>query len=117
MRACREAGFEPRIAFESDEYQVLQGLRRREAGLHAAADLALPTMRRDLVVRPTTPKAPERRVWAATRAKGARSAATDAISRSYKMWESASPTGARWRWPPESAGQRTMTWYSEWSFL
>ena len=79
MRACREAGFEPRIAFESDEYQVLQGYVAAKLGFTLLPDLALPTLHRDLVVRPTTPKAPERRVWAATRAKGARSAATEAM--------------------------------------
>src|SRR5919112_1930896 len=39
--------------------------------------IALPTLRSDLVVRPTEPEAPTRRVWAATRAEGARSPATD----------------------------------------
>lgn len=79
VRACREAGFEPRIAFESDEYQVLQGYVAAGLGFTLLPDLALPTLHRDLVVRPTDPTAPERRVWAATRAKGARSAATDAM--------------------------------------
>jgi DNA-binding transcriptional LysR family regulator len=79
IRACREAGFEPRIAFESDEYQVLQGYVAAKLGFTLLPDLALPTLHRDLVVRPTVPQAPERRVWAATRAKGARSAATDAM--------------------------------------
>jgi DNA-binding transcriptional LysR family regulator len=79
VRACREAGFEPRIAFESDEYQVLQGYVAAKLGFTLLPDLALPTLHPDLAVRPTDPKAPERRVWAATRAKGARSAATDAM--------------------------------------
>jgi DNA-binding transcriptional LysR family regulator len=79
VRACREAGFEPRIAFESDEYQVLQGYVAAGLGFTLLPDLALPTLHRDLVVRPTDPTAPERRVWAATRAKGSRSAATDAM--------------------------------------
>ncbi|HZA90612.1 MAG TPA: hypothetical protein VE401_10290, partial [Solirubrobacterales bacterium] len=42
-------------------------------------DLALPTLRSDLVVRPTKPAAPKRRVWAATRVEGARSPATEAM--------------------------------------
>ena len=79
-RACRVAGFEPKIAFESDEYKVHPGLRRGWAGRDAAARAgALPTLRSDLVVRPTDPTAPERRVWAATRAEGARSPATEAM--------------------------------------
>jgi DNA-binding transcriptional LysR family regulator len=79
VTACREAGFEPRIAFESDEYQVLQGYVAAGLGFTLLPDLALPTLRPDLVVRPTEPEAPERRVWAAVRAKGARSAATEAM--------------------------------------
>ena len=78
-QACREAGFEPRIAFESDEYQVLQGYVAAGLGFTLLPDLALPTLHSDLVVRPTKPEAPKRRVWAATRAEGARSAATDAM--------------------------------------
>jgi DNA-binding transcriptional LysR family regulator len=79
VRACREAGFEPRIAFESDEYQVLQGYVSAGLGFTLLPDLAVPTLHSDLVIRPTEPKAPERRVWAATRSKGARSAATEAM--------------------------------------
>ncbi len=74
--ACREAGFEPRIGLESDEYQVLQAYVAAGLGFTLLPDLALPALRHDLVVRPTTPEAPKREVWAATRAEGARSAAT-----------------------------------------
>ena len=79
VKACRDAGFEPRIAFESDEYQVLQGYVAAGLGLTLLPDLALPNLRDDLVVRSTNPEAPKRRVWAATRAKGARSQATEAM--------------------------------------
>ena len=58
VRACREAGFEPRIAFESDEYQVLQGYVSAGLGFTLLPDLAVPTLHPDLVVRPTEPKAP-----------------------------------------------------------
>jgi molybdate transport repressor ModE-like protein len=78
-KACLEAGFEPRIAFESDEYEVLQGYVAAGLGFTLLPDLALPTLRDDLVVRPTEPDAPKRRVFAATRAKGARSQATEAM--------------------------------------
>jgi molybdate transport repressor ModE-like protein len=78
-QACREAGFDPRIGFESDEYQVLQAYVAAGLGFTLLPDLALPTLRPDLVVRPTVPEAPKRQVWAATRAEGARSAATDAM--------------------------------------
>lgn len=79
VKTCVDAGFEPRIAVESDEYQVLQGYVAAGLGVTLLPDLALPTLRDDLVVRPTEPVAPERRVWAATRAAGARSAATEAM--------------------------------------
>jgi DNA-binding transcriptional LysR family regulator len=78
-QACRNAGFEPAIGFESDEYQVQQAYVAAGLGFTLLPDLALPTLRSDLVVRPTKPEAPKRRVWAATRAEGARSAATDAM--------------------------------------
>jgi len=79
VAACREAGFEPRIGFESEEYQVLQGYVAAGLGVTLLPDLALPTLRPDIVIKATTPSAPERRVWAAVRSKGSRSAATEAM--------------------------------------
>jgi molybdate transport repressor ModE-like protein len=76
-KACREAGFEPTIAFQSEEYQVLQAYIAAGMGVTLLPDMALPTIHPDLVVRPTKPEAPKRRVWAATRSKGARSQATE----------------------------------------
>ena len=66
-----------RIGFESDDYHVMQGFIAAGLGVTLLPDLALPTLRPDVVVRPTDPPAPERRVWAATRAEGARSPATE----------------------------------------
>jgi DNA-binding transcriptional LysR family regulator len=77
LRACRDAGFEAQVGFESDDYQVMQGFIAAGLGFTLLPDLALPTLRSDLVVRATDPPAPQRRVWAATRAEGARSPATD----------------------------------------
>ena len=79
LETCRAAGFEPRIGFESDEYAVLQGYVAAGLGYTLLPDLALPTLRADLVVRPTKPDAPQRRVWGATRPEDARSAATEAM--------------------------------------
>jgi DNA-binding transcriptional LysR family regulator len=78
-QACREAGFEPDIAFESEEYQVLQAYVAAGMGVTLLPDLALPTLHPDVVVRPTEPEAPKRRVWAATRVEGARSQATETM--------------------------------------
>lgn len=77
--ACHAAGFEPRVSFESDEYQTLQAYVAAGLGYTLLPDLALPGLRSDLVVRPTEPDAPRRRVWAATRGTGARSAATEVM--------------------------------------
>ncbi|MGH2951122.1 MAG: LysR substrate-binding domain-containing protein, partial [Solirubrobacterales bacterium] len=77
LRACREAGFEPQIGFESDDYHVMQGFIAAGLGFTLLPDVALPTLRSDLVVRATDPPAPKRRIWVETRAEGARSPATD----------------------------------------
>jgi DNA-binding transcriptional LysR family regulator len=58
---------------------VLQGYVAAGLGVTFLPDLALPTLHPGVVVRPTEPEAPQRRVWAATRAKGARSQATEAM--------------------------------------
>ena len=76
-RRLPHAGFEPRIGFETDDYNVMQGFIAAGLGVTLLPDLALPTLREDLVVRPTDPPAPERRVWAATRPSGSRSPATE----------------------------------------
>lgn len=77
LSACRDAGFEPRIGFESDDYHVMQGFIAAGLGVTLLPDLAMPTLRSDLAIRATDPPAPKRRVWAATRAEGSRSPATD----------------------------------------
>jgi DNA-binding transcriptional LysR family regulator len=79
LSACRNAGFEPRVGFESDDYHVIQGFIAAGLGFTLLPDLALATLRSGLVVRATDPPAPQRRVWVATRAEGARSPATSAM--------------------------------------
>jgi DNA-binding transcriptional LysR family regulator len=79
IAACREAGFDPEVGFESDDYHVIQGFIAGGLGTTLLPDLALPTLRSELVVRPTDPPAPQRRVWAATRSEGSRSPATEAM--------------------------------------
>jgi molybdate transport repressor ModE-like protein len=77
--ACRDAGFEPRVDFESDDYTVLQGFVAAGLGVTLLPDLALASLNPDVVVRPIEPKPPLRRVWAATRPAGSRSRATEAM--------------------------------------
>jgi len=79
VEACREAGFEPRIAFESDDYAVLQGFVAGGLGVTLLPDLALAALRPDVVVRNVVPHPPERRVRAAVRSVGARSPAAEAM--------------------------------------
>jgi len=75
--ACRDAGFEPRIGFETDDYHVMQGFIAAGLGVTLLPDLALATLRSDLVVRATDPPAPVRQVLAVSRPEGSRSPATD----------------------------------------
>ena len=77
--ACRGAGFDPRIAFESDDYQVLQGLIASGLGVTLLPDLALTALHPGVAVVPVKPRPPIRYVWAATRAEGSRSPAADAM--------------------------------------
>jgi molybdate transport repressor ModE-like protein len=79
VSSAREAGFDPEISFESDDYNVLQGFVAAGLGVTLLPELALSTLRSDVVALPIEPEAPERRVWAAVRAAGSRSAATDAM--------------------------------------
>src|SRR3954447_16588507 len=77
--ACQEAGFEPRVEFESDDYSVLQCFVAGGLGVACLPVLALASLRSDVVVRPIEPETPQRRVWAAIRGEGARSPAAEAM--------------------------------------
>ena len=88
----------------------MQGFIAAGLGVTLLPDLALPTLRSDLVVRATDPPAPERRVWAATRAEGARSPATgemlDDPGRGRSgFWSSTAPSSGS---PPEAAAPATI---------
>jgi DNA-binding transcriptional LysR family regulator len=67
VRSCHAAGFEPRVSFESDDYQTVQGLVAAGVGVALIPQLALQTVRPDIVVRELHPGSPARRVFAATR--------------------------------------------------
>jgi DNA-binding transcriptional LysR family regulator len=66
VRSCHAAGFEPRVSFESDDYQTVQGLVAAGVGMALIPRLALSTVRADIVVRALHPGSPMRRVFAAT---------------------------------------------------
>ncbi len=72
VRSCHAAGFEPNVAFESDDYQTVQGLVAAGVGVALIPELALnPVAREDIAIRALSPRPPVRQVVAATPA-GAR---------------------------------------------
>jgi DNA-binding transcriptional LysR family regulator len=66
VRSCIAAGFEPRVSFESDDYQTVQGLVAAGVGVALIPELALTTVRSDIVVRSLGRKSPVRTVIAGT---------------------------------------------------
>ncbi|MEA2126783.1 MAG: hypothetical protein QOI80_3565 [Solirubrobacteraceae bacterium] len=79
LRACERAGFEPTIAFNSDDYAAIQGFVAAGIGAALIPDLALTSVRDDVMIRSLSPRAPVRRIEAATLAGGYRSAAAEAM--------------------------------------
>jgi len=71
VRSCHAAGFEPNVAFESDDYQTVQGLVAAGVGVALIPELALSVVREDIAIRALSPTPPLRQVIAATPA-GAR---------------------------------------------
>ena len=71
VRSCHAAGFEPRVSFESDDYQTVQGLVAAGVGVALIPELALTVVRADISIRALSPRPPARQVIAATPA-GAR---------------------------------------------
>ena len=66
IRACQEAGFEPRIGFHSDDYMAIQGFVAAGFGVSFIPDLALAAVRDDVVIRSLGARPPVRVVQAAT---------------------------------------------------
>jgi DNA-binding transcriptional LysR family regulator len=66
VRSCHVAGFEPRVSFESDDYQTVQGLVAAGVGVTLIPQLALSTVRSDIRIRALDPRSPVRKVFAAT---------------------------------------------------
>jgi DNA-binding transcriptional LysR family regulator len=78
-RSCAAAGFDPRIAFETDEYSAVQGLVAAGVGVSLMAELGLINVRPDIAVRSLGRETPVRQIYAATLAEGYRSPATKAM--------------------------------------
>jgi DNA-binding transcriptional LysR family regulator len=78
-RACAMAGYQPRIAFETDDYAAMQGFVAAGVGVSLIAELGLTTVREDIVVRDLGRDTPVRQISAATLADGYRAPATQAM--------------------------------------
>jgi DNA-binding transcriptional LysR family regulator len=74
-RACTEAGFVPRVRFESDDYTVIQQLVGAGAGVALLPDLAFSAPHPSVVLRSLGPHGPSRNIQVATRPESFRSPA------------------------------------------
>jgi molybdate transport repressor ModE-like protein len=75
---CRDAGFEPRVAFEADETQAAQALVAAGVGVTMLPQLALTTLHPGVVARRLS-NPPVRRIWAARLDGAYASPASDAM--------------------------------------
>jgi DNA-binding transcriptional LysR family regulator len=75
INLCREAGFEPRIAFQSEDYGVIKGFVAGGLGVAILPELA--GGHPGIELRPVRGQKPIRRVWAVTRESDVRSPAAE----------------------------------------
>jgi DNA-binding transcriptional LysR family regulator len=79
LRACANAGFEPRVAFETDEILAIQALVANGMGVALLPQLALNAVHPGVAVRPLAGEAPMRWVFATRLGDAFRSPATGAM--------------------------------------
>ena len=89
LRACHAAGFEPRIAFQNDDYPAILGFVAVGVGVALVPDMVARGIRDDVVVRELDPPPPSRPIMAVLPA-GYRSPAAAA------MLEVLAEVGRRW---------------------
>lgn len=75
--SCERAGFQPDIAYESNDYTVIQALVAAGMGVTLIPDLALLHRNPSVAIADIVPAAPIRRVWAVALEAGSRSSATE----------------------------------------
>jgi DNA-binding transcriptional LysR family regulator len=75
---CRQAGFEPRVAFEADDTMASQALVAAGVGVTLMPRLALTSVHPGVVARALTDR-PRRNVWAARHESAYRSPACEAM--------------------------------------
>jgi DNA-binding transcriptional LysR family regulator len=78
LRACHEAGFEPQIAFQNDDYPAILGFVAAGVGVALIPDMAARGVRDDVVVRELDPPPPSRPIIAVV-PSGYRSPAVEAM--------------------------------------
>jgi DNA-binding transcriptional LysR family regulator len=66
VRLCLAAGFEPKVTFESDDYETVQGLVAAGVGVALIPRLASTRVHKGIVIRALAPRSPVRKVIAAT---------------------------------------------------
>ena len=79
LRALHNAGFDPTIVFETDDYNVAQGLVAAGMGVTLLPEMALSNLREDIVVRPLGNQVTHRRIMACLLDGSFRSPATEAM--------------------------------------
>src|SRR3989442_15623558 len=85
VAACEAAGFEPQVTFQSDDYNVVQGLVAAGVAISLIPELALSNVREDVVIRSLPHReTPVPRGVAATLAGTASTPATTAMLRVLK---------------------------------
>ncbi|MEZ5074842.1 MAG: LysR family transcriptional regulator [Solirubrobacterales bacterium] len=79
LRSCERAGFVPDVAYESNDYTVMQALVSAGMGVTLIPDLALMLPSPEIALVEVVPDPPIRRVWAVTLDAGSRSVAAQAM--------------------------------------
>lgn len=92
--ACEEVGFEPQVAFNSGNYQVVQRLVAAGVGVALVPELTIVGADPEVVIRALRPRCPSRRVGIAIR-RGYRSAAllavVAALDRAFESYAAQQP--------------------------
>ena len=71
VRSCLAAGFEPKVTFESDDYETVQGLVAAGVGVALIPRLALTHVHPGIVVRALAPRSPGAASWPRPRSAAA----------------------------------------------
>jgi len=79
IHSCNDAGFQPRVAFQTDDHHASQALVAAGVGVSLLPRLCLSTVHPAVEVRSLGRDAPVRRVFAGRLAEGYRSPATEAM--------------------------------------